>query len=61
MQGQINTLRGYFSSSVETNDSMCSRIVTNLLLYLVTPSEFVCDIFDELLTSVVSNKTLSEW
>jgi len=48
MQGQINTLHGYFSSSVETNDSMCRVIINNL----VTPSEFACDIFDELLTSV---------
>ena len=62
MQGQINTLRGYFSSSVETNNSMCRRIITNLVTHaivlgfsIVEPSEFASDILDELLTSVVKN------
>ena len=56
MQGQINTLHGYFSSSVETNHSMCRRIITNIVTHaIVEPSEFASDKLDELLTSVVKN------
>jgi len=58
MQGQINTLHGYFLLSVETNNSMCRRIITNLVTYsntIVEVSEFASDILDELLTSVVKN------
>jgi len=48
MQGQINTLHGYFSSSVERNHSMCNRIVTNLVTRtIVEPSDFASDILDE--------------
>ena len=51
MQGQINTLHGYFSLSVEKNHSMCRRIITNLVtLAIVEPCEFTSDILDELLT-----------
>ena len=56
MQGQVNTLRGYFSSSVETIHSMCHQIITNVVTHaIVEPSEFASDILDELLTSVVKN------
>ena len=56
MQGKINTLHGYFSSSVETKDSMCRRIITNLVTHtIVEPSEFANDILDDMLTSVVKN------
>ena len=55
MQGQINTLRGYFSSSVETNHSLCNRIITNLVTHAIDESsDFASDILDEW-TSVVKH------